>query len=217
VANDSEIRRPEPDCESSWVRRELVRLYEEHRSNGTLPTSSRFLFYELVARKVIAKDAGQRPDQVVIKALTQLREWGVIPWDAIVDETREVSNFTGSATVADDLLLYLHAARLDPWDGEPPLILTESRSLVRCATSPGNTASTSQRPMARPTASCVRSWCAQSRRKLVSAISATCPTLTRTCCATPAVICWLMPGTTHAGCNFGSATLTSSIRPGIRN
>jgi len=121
---------PKPTSNQGRVRRELVRLYEEHHIDGTLPTSSRFLFYELVARKIIAKDAGQRPDQIVIKALTQLREWGVIPWEAIVDETREVSNFTGSATVAGDLLLYLGAARLDPWDGKPPLILTESRSLA---------------------------------------------------------------------------------------
>jgi hypothetical protein len=30
-------------------------LIEEHRNDGTLPTSVRFLFYELVMRRVISK------------------------------------------------------------------------------------------------------------------------------------------------------------------
>ena len=95
-----------------------------------LPTSCRFLFYELVTRKVISKGGTQRPDQVVIKALVALREQGLIPWEAIVDETREIFSFTGSETVTADLMLYLDAARIDPWKGNPPLILTESRSLA---------------------------------------------------------------------------------------
>src|SRR5262249_37008455 len=112
------------------VRIALMQLYEEHRIAGMLPTSCRFLFYELVTRKIIAKGGILRPDQVVIKALVDLREQGLIPWEHIVDETREVVDFTGSETVADDLMLYLRSARLDPWEGNPPLILTESRSLA---------------------------------------------------------------------------------------
>jgi hypothetical protein len=96
-----------------------------------LPTSCRFLFYELVTREVIAKGGILRPDQVVIKALGNLRNWRVIPWEAITDETREIFSFTGSMTVAEDLLGgYLQAARIDPWDADPPFILTESRSLA---------------------------------------------------------------------------------------
>ena len=101
---------------------------EEHRSDGALPTSVRFLFYELVARSIIAKE-GDRPDKIVSEALTDLRERGLVRWEDIVDETRSVDDFSGSATVADDWLAYLGAARLDPWKGQVPFLLTESRSL----------------------------------------------------------------------------------------
>ncbi|MFZ0150885.1 MAG: hypothetical protein WAM72_21590, partial [Xanthobacteraceae bacterium] len=69
-------------------------------------------------------------DQIVSEALTWLREHKTIPWFWIVDETRSVEDFTGSATVAEDWLAFLGAARLDPWRGEPPFIITESRSLA---------------------------------------------------------------------------------------
>src|SRR6516225_7779100 len=104
-------------------------LLDQHRRDGALPTSVRFLFYELVMQRIITKE-GKRPDKVVSDALTDLREDGHVPWDDIVDETRQVWDFTGSDTVADDLLCYLNAARLDPWDGEVPFIITESRSLA---------------------------------------------------------------------------------------
>jgi hypothetical protein len=110
---------PRPHCEKGRVRIALMQLYAEHRAAAMLPTSCRFLFYELVTRKVIAKGGKLRPDQAVIKALVDLREQGLIPWEYIVDETREVMDFTGSETVADDLMLYLRSARLDPWEGKP--------------------------------------------------------------------------------------------------
>jgi hypothetical protein len=103
-------------------------LLDEHRRDGALPTSVRFLFYELVARSVISKE-GDRPDKIVSEALTDLRERRLVPWDDIVDETRSVEDSSGSATVAEDLLLYLDAARIDPWQGDIPFLLTESRSL----------------------------------------------------------------------------------------
>jgi hypothetical protein len=103
-------------------------LIDEHRLDGALPTSVRFLFYELVSRRVIGKE-GDRPDKIVSEALTGLRERRLVPWDDIVDETRSVEDFSGSTTVAEDLLLYLDAARIDPWRGNVPFLLTESRSL----------------------------------------------------------------------------------------
>jgi hypothetical protein len=111
------------------VRIALMYLMERHRLDGALPTSVRFLFYELVMQRIVAKE-GNRPDKIVSAALTDLREDGLVPWDDIVDETREVFDYSGSATVAEDWLAYLPAARLDPWRGQVPFILTESRSLA---------------------------------------------------------------------------------------
>lgn len=120
---------PRPNSKIGRLRTELMYLLDGHRRDDALPTSVRFLFYELVARSIISKE-GDRPDKIVSEALTDLRERGLVSWDDIVDETRSVDDFSGSATVADDWLCYLHAARLDPWRGQVPFILTESRSLA---------------------------------------------------------------------------------------
>jgi hypothetical protein len=65
-------------------------------------------------------------------ALTQLRENGDIPWNWIVDETRSLESYRGSPTISEGALDRLSYIRLDPWHGEAPLILTESRSLAGC-------------------------------------------------------------------------------------
>jgi hypothetical protein len=120
---------PRPDSKIGKVRIALVYLLDRHRDDGALPTSVRFLFYELVMQRIIAKE-GERPDKIVSAALTDLRGAGLVPWEDIVDETREVFDYPGSETVAKDWLAYLHAAVLDPWRGQAPFILTESRSLA---------------------------------------------------------------------------------------
>jgi hypothetical protein len=92
----------------------------------------RFLFYELVQRRFLSKEkiGVRRPDQDLADAAFDLRHQGVIPWDLIVDETRTFEDYSGSATVADELLCYLNAAQIDPWRGTVPVIITESRSLA---------------------------------------------------------------------------------------
>ena len=115
------------------LRQASLELLNEHEQDGALPTSSRFLFYELVQRGILSKERkaqARRPDQDLHVHLTPLRESGEVPWDWIVDETRSLDDFTGSSTVRQWMLDVLQAARLDPWDGDPPLILTESRSLA---------------------------------------------------------------------------------------
>jgi hypothetical protein len=115
------------------LRAELLNLIAEHAADGALPTSARFLFYELVQRGVISKErtGARRPDQDMIDALTQLRESRVVPWDAIVDETRRLDSIYTAPTVAAWMQDALKDARIDPWGDEPgPLILTESRSLA---------------------------------------------------------------------------------------
>jgi hypothetical protein len=108
---------PRPASKIGKVRTDLMYLLDGHHRDGALPTSVRFLFYELVARKVISKE-GERPDKIVSEALTDLRERGLVPWDWIVDETREVEDYSGSATVAQDWVGWLDSARIDPWHGQ---------------------------------------------------------------------------------------------------
>lgn len=118
-----------------------MRLYRAHLADGMIPTSIRFLFYELVALEITVKHASgvprpgakgqRRPDQDIIDAITSLRERGDIPWDAIVDETRSIDDFTGYASiVAGGVNAILDGVDLDPWAGDRPLVLTESRSLA---------------------------------------------------------------------------------------
>jgi len=121
---------PKPASKLGRVRTALMQLHAEHKRARTLPTSARFLYYELIARSVIRKDADY-VTQLVSNALTQLRERELIPWDDIVDETRSIMRFTGSATVAEDWLRWLPSARLDPWQHHGvPFLITESRSLA---------------------------------------------------------------------------------------
>jgi hypothetical protein len=117
---------------SANMRDFLMQLYTQHEADGMLPTSSRFLYYEAITAGVVLKhnESGRRSDQDLIVGLTQLRKSGDIPWSAIVDETRSVDDSTGYASVAEGVDAFLNAARLDPWDGGAPLILTESRSLA---------------------------------------------------------------------------------------
>ena len=120
-------------CPPAAKMRELVlQLYREHEKDGTLPTNGRFLFYEGEARGWWPKswDRSGSPAGVVTGALTQLRQDCTIPWDAIIDETRSVEDYTGDATLAEAIDRALDQARLDPWDCESPFLLMESRSLA---------------------------------------------------------------------------------------
>jgi hypothetical protein len=115
------------------LRATLLELLAEHERDGALPTSNRFLFYELVQRGVISKQRqtlGRRPDQDMNDALTSLREDGTVPWEWIVDETRSLDSYSGHASIKEGLEARLKYVRLDPSTGDVPLILTESRSLA---------------------------------------------------------------------------------------
>lgn len=115
------------------LRDELLELLAEHERDGALPTSARFLFYELVQRGIISKERkmqARRPDQNMNEALTDLRERGDVPWEWIVDETRSLDDYRGASSVREWMLEVLPQARLDAWAGDAPLILTESRSLA---------------------------------------------------------------------------------------
>lgn len=110
----------------------LIALLQEHKRDGALPTSARFLFYELVQRGQLSKTStgARRPDQNLHDALMDIREDGRVPWGWIVDETRSLDDYTGYPTIKRGMLSGLPYIVLDPWSGRAPMTLTESRSLA---------------------------------------------------------------------------------------
>ena len=123
------------------VLRQALRIQlAKHEADGMLPTNGQFLWYELVQLGVVSKQASgalkpgakgqRRPNQDLNDALTSLRERDEIPWDWIVDETRSLDDFTGYTSVADGVDAFMNVIRLDRWNDDAPLILTESRSLA---------------------------------------------------------------------------------------
>jgi hypothetical protein len=74
---------------------------------------------------------GRRSDQDFTEALISLSELGLIPWDDIVDETREVHSWNSYSTILQGLEARLEYARLDPWFGasQRPIILCEARTI----------------------------------------------------------------------------------------
>lgn len=112
----------------------------DHERGGELPTTGRFVFYEVAqrgdARKPSPDDA--RPNtrrsigwppgsQDLTDALTHLRDVGLIPWGWLVDTERSVAVFAHAPTVAGYLRDRLAEATINPWGGPPPLILCEDR------------------------------------------------------------------------------------------
>jgi hypothetical protein len=97
-----------------------------------LPTSIRFIYYELISRETISKvrTGARRTDQDTIDAITKLREDGDVQWEDIEDETRSLDDHTGWNTIRAAALSRINHARLDPWGGSAPMIITESRSLA---------------------------------------------------------------------------------------
>lgn len=135
-------RLSKPSLKAGKVERVVLRLLLDHERNMGLPTSGRFVFYEMEQRGEATKpdpddkrknrrrSKGWPPgSQDVTDALTRLRERGVVPWSWIFDEERQLVEWDYAATVADYLADRLEAARINPWGDElPPLILSESKA-----------------------------------------------------------------------------------------
>jgi hypothetical protein len=121
------------------LQRACLEVLYEHEADGALPTSGRFVFYELEGRGIIPK-AYTKPDgspkprtpaQDVADALYHLRVVGLVPWAWQVDETRDLASWKYASSVYQYVENQLPYARIDLWQGEPPpLILCESRSLA---------------------------------------------------------------------------------------
>src|SRR5258708_37464218 len=97
------------DNKSGRLRKAVYERWQQHEEDDALPTSGRFLFYELVQAGIISKTKpkrtdgrkGRRPDQDMSDALTVLREEGYIPWNDIVDETRDLTQWQVYNSIKD--------------------------------------------------------------------------------------------------------------------
>ena len=83
-------RDPRPHTKIGQVRTALMYLLDQRRRDGALPTSVRFLFYELVMQRIISK-SGDRPDKIVSAALIDLRGHGFVVPEGKNVPTRDVS------------------------------------------------------------------------------------------------------------------------------
>jgi hypothetical protein len=111
------------------MREKVLEVLREHERDSALPTSIRFIYYELVMRGAVRKD-DPNGTRYVSAAATDLRETGEVPWDWIVDETRSLEAYIGSKSVHEGTVDALRNVVLDPWRGSPPMVITESRSLA---------------------------------------------------------------------------------------
>jgi hypothetical protein len=134
VFSADERKLSRPDTDKGKLQRKLLSMLRARELIGMLPTNIRFLFYELVQARAIAKhreDIVRRTDIYVSEAVMHLREVGLIGWDWIVDETRQLDSWRFAASARQYLIDTVPLIRIDAWDGEPaPMILTESRSLA---------------------------------------------------------------------------------------
>ena len=127
------------DSKAGRLQRAVLTVLIEHRDDGALPTSGRFIFYELEGRGVVPKvyiksDGSRAPRttaQDVADALYYVREKGIVRWNWVVDETRDLASWSYAEDAYRYVTAQLEHFRLDLWEGEPPpLVLCESRSLA---------------------------------------------------------------------------------------
>jgi hypothetical protein len=121
----------DPNSASGKLQRIALDLLREHQRDDALPTSGRFLFYELEQRGILSKHGVDgNPANKLTAALMHLRRAGLVAWECIIDETRSLNDYTGYPTILAGTLEQLETTRLDPWAGNPPLLIAESRSLA---------------------------------------------------------------------------------------
>lgn len=115
------------------LRRAVYERLLEHEATCDLPTSNRFILYELRQHGGPLYGGkgrvGHSEDQYLSEASKWLRDRGLVPWHWIVDETRSLTAYRYADTIADYLLDTIPAARINCWGNEPPpLIVCESRT-----------------------------------------------------------------------------------------
>ena len=151
-------RRLSPSSKIGRIRWALLLRLAVHERENTLPTSSTFLYYELeqlgvrdygllpgdVTKEKRAVKAGNKgtrgPRQEVIDALKDLRDFELVPWDAIYDLKRKYTSWQMATTVAEYVADAAKYASIDRWDGQPaPLLLCESEAAAFALTRTANT------------------------------------------------------------------------------
>jgi hypothetical protein len=120
------------------LQRACLALLQEHEREGTIPTNGRFLFYELEQRGVVpkkyplkanGKEPKRTPAQDISNATMRLRKLGRVPWDWILDESRDVTTWRYAASVYEYVADSVERACIDCWRGEPPpFIICEARA-----------------------------------------------------------------------------------------
>jgi hypothetical protein len=122
------------------TREVVLAQLQVHERQDTLPTTARFLFYELEAQGLATKPTpgDTRPNrrrnvgwppgsQDITDALRWLRDEGIIPWTWVTDTERTAVIFAHAATVLGYVRERLGEATVNPWDGPPPLVLCEDK------------------------------------------------------------------------------------------
>jgi hypothetical protein len=124
-----------PGSKAAAVRQAVHERLLLHDESGELPTSNRFILYELRQHNPTvlyghkSRAEGRGEDQNLTDASKWLRDNGLVPWPWIADETRRLTTYMYATTVAEFLRESVDEARIDLWAGSPPpLILCESRT-----------------------------------------------------------------------------------------
>jgi hypothetical protein len=126
-----------PESKRGRLQQACLDLLQQHESDGAIPTNGRFVFYELEQLGKIPKhyldehgrERARTPAQDVSDALMVLRRIGLVPWEWITDETRELTDWEYAPSVYQYVVNQQDYARIDCWAGEPPpLIICESRA-----------------------------------------------------------------------------------------
>jgi hypothetical protein len=130
-----------PGSKAARLREAVHRCLLAHEAAGELPTSNRFVYYELVQTAEVVDKTKRRSsasngqpgsrgaDQDLAVACKWLRDLGLVPWWWIIDETRQLTSYRYADTVAGFVAESVDRARIDVWAAAPaPLLLCESRT-----------------------------------------------------------------------------------------
>jgi hypothetical protein len=123
-----------PGTKYGRLQRACLDMLRRYEADGALPTTVRFVYYDLKqAGYPLTRHARRTDDQDVIDAVKVLRDVGLVPWEWLADESRSVEGPHLASSVTQWVLDVLGEARVSAWDGQPrPVVICESRG-VRAA------------------------------------------------------------------------------------